>query len=170
MQSRPARKNGSAVERDTTTIVKQAPAPASTDTATLLEPPTQTTTVIQAPAPNGGSSGAGGSQSISEGLTYRTCDQNVSASQDASCPLAENVFCELWEQSNAETLANTNHNVSAYSPASRQTFTFDCEADGETVTCVSDSDPSDAVTFPNSAIYEYTQADANAYASSHAVG
>jgi post-segregation antitoxin (ccd killing protein) len=118
--------------------------------------PQQATAVVQTPAPS----------TASPGLTSRACDQNISASQDASCPLAENVFYELWEQSNAEPVANTNQTVDAYSPASQQTFAFTCDADSETLTCVSDSDSSDVVTFSNSAVYDYTQADANAYAKS----
>lgn len=162
------------VERDATTVVQQAPASAhpatlvQTPATTTVVQPAPTTTLVQpapqttvAPAPV---------VSVSAGLSFRACDQNISASQDASCPLAENVFYELWEQNNGQTLADTTQTVSAYSPVSQSSFAFTCGADSETVTCVSNSDASDAVTFPLAALYDYTQADAAAYASSHVVG
>jgi hypothetical protein len=56
--------------------------------------------------------------------------------QDASCPRAENVFYELWERDNAESLVDTRHTVTAYGPVSRRGFTFNCNADSDTVKCI----------------------------------
>jgi hypothetical protein len=150
------------VERDTTTVVQRTAAPAAPHTTTVVQAPATTTTVIQAPP---SSSPVPVAQ---PGL--RACDQNISASQDASCPLAENVFYELWEQANTAPLANTDHTVTAYSPVSQRSFTFDCSADSESVECVSETDANDEVTFSIGAFDQYTPSNAAAYASTHNVG
>jgi hypothetical protein len=147
------------VERDTTTVTQQTAQPAATHTTTVVQPPVATTTVIQASTP------ASPTQSV-----FRACDQNISASHDASCELAENVFYELWEQHHAEPVANSDDTVTAYSPVSHEDFTFQCNAGSDTVECVSDTDATDEVTFSIAAFDRYTPSDAAAYASSHEVG
>ncbi|MGA2924734.1 MAG: hypothetical protein ABSG43_01880 [Solirubrobacteraceae bacterium] len=154
------------VER-TMTVVQQRVASSPSDTTTVIEPAPQTTTVTPAP-PAGSLAAPANPVPIAAG--FRACDQNISASADASCALAENVFYELWQQSDGNALANSTEGVSAYSPVSRATFTFECGADSYSVTCTSDSDSADVVTFQISAIAEYTQADANEYLSTHDVG
>jgi serine/threonine protein kinase len=80
------------------------------------------------------------------------CDPNISANADTSCPFAENVFKAYATdyQTNGE---QSNDTVTAYSPATNQSYTVDCTTNGVTVDCAGTT--GNFVTFPMHAVEVY---------------
>ncbi|MBV9195564.1 MAG: hypothetical protein JO168_15580 [Solirubrobacterales bacterium] len=117
---------------------------------------------------------SGGTQTQSSNGTpstptgQRACDQNVSASSSASCPFAENVFYEFYLRYGSNLPSGGPLN--AYSPTTAQSYGLQCSDSQGQITCTNDSDPSAVVTFPESAVQNYTPAEAAKYAASANLG
>lgn len=168
---------------DSGTHASQAAAtvPAAQNNATESSPPTttvtqtQTDTTTQAaaqPAPQTSDAGGGPAPSSS----FTGCDQNISVTPDASCQFAENVFYEAWAQYNdGDWSADGGSSVDfdAYSPVTGQTYSVSCvntAGSAGNVICTNDDAPSAQIMFPASAIWAYTQSEADAYAASADLG
>ena len=85
----------------------------------------------------------------------RKCDPNVQATPAASCPFAENVFVAVWRGYKAT--GRIPSSVSAYSPATGQTYDLVCgmRAELADVVCNNISDESVAIEFPLRAVQVY---------------
>lgn len=131
--------------------------PAASTAATAPKPKIvhQTTTVIQdtktvtqpSPAP------ATPAPATASGPSLAACDQNISVNTSTSCPFADNVFNQYAiavQQGGAGS-----YQVYAYSPATGQTYTDDCQLNSQNqiVDC---SHGSDLVEFPEwaAAVYQ----------------
>ena len=123
-----------------------------------------TPTVLVAPS---GSVPPSGSVASPEGLTEQY--GNISATQDVSYALANNVFYQYWK---AIQNSSGTTSLSAWSSGTDAWYGADCSADGATVTCLisGTTDPNAEVQFPQSAVNAYTQAAANAYAATPNAG
>jgi hypothetical protein len=114
---------------------------------------------------NSASSSAGSSSSsaggASTGLT--SCDQNISAGADTSCPLAENTFY-VFSQSPEQS----GETISVYSPTSGNTYALTCTVNG-LVDCAGQASTV-LIQFPFQAALDYTPAQAAAYAASAQLG
>jgi hypothetical protein len=84
--------------------------------------------------------------------SIRSCDQNISADEATSCPLAENVFVAYWEEYESVGEEPETY-VTAYSPTSQQSYGLSCTSDGTTVGCAGGSEI--FVTFPMWAVRVY---------------
>jgi hypothetical protein len=116
----------------------------ATSAAKLSQQPKQivkntTTTVI---TPGGGTPNPGG------GLSY--CDQNIQVNSVTSCPFAQNVFVAYWATANQGSAT-----VTAYSPATGNTYDIDCSTNGVTVDCSGGTTNGAFITFPMSAVQVY---------------
>lgn len=112
-----------------------------TSAAKLAQQPKQivkntTTTVI---TPGGGTPNPGG------GLSY--CDQNIQVNSVTSCPFAQNVFVAYGAIAN-----QGNATVTAYSPATGNTYEIDCSTDGVTVDCSGGTTNGAFIPFPMAAV------------------
>jgi hypothetical protein len=93
---------------------------------------------------------------------FLNCDPNVEAKvATTTCPFAENVFWAYWTSGQASSLQ-------VWSPAAHASFTATCEGDGIRVTCRTSDNA--VVRFPQAAVDQYSQEQADAYASSHDLG
>jgi hypothetical protein len=93
---------------------------------------------------------------------FKRCDANISASTSTTtCGFAQNVFYEYW-----------NHNgdgvITVYSPATHTTWQTYCTPDAGQVVC--ETDDGGVVKFSQSALANYSQDQADAYAASHDIG
>jgi hypothetical protein len=84
--------------------------------------------------------------------SIRSCDQNISADEATSCPLAENVFVSYWEDYESSGEEPETY-LTAYSPTSQQSYGLNCTFDGTTVDCTGGSEI--FVTFPMWAVRVY---------------
>jgi serine/threonine protein kinase len=80
------------------------------------------------------------------------CDQNISAGQDTSCPLAENTFVAYYDdyKANGQQSSNT---VTASSSVTQKSYELHCTNNGQTVDCGGATNT--FVTFPFWAIQVY---------------
>jgi hypothetical protein len=108
----------------------QKPVIINKPTTTVVAPPTST------PAPPSG------------GLT--ACDPNISVSSSTSCGFAENVFLAYYDTAN-----EGDATVTAFSPATGNTYDIDCSTDGVTVDCSGGTTNGAFITFPMSAVTAY---------------
>ncbi|MBV8910782.1 MAG: hypothetical protein JOZ89_08480 [Gammaproteobacteria bacterium] len=97
------------------------------------------------------------------------CDQNVSASSSAGCSFAENVFYEFYQQYGATSMPSGG-TIRAYSPTAAQNYTLQCSYSDGQITCRNDAAPTSVVTFSESAVQNYTPAQAAKYAASANLG
>jgi len=92
---------------------------------------------------------------------FVACDANISARRTTTtCPFAENTFYEYWASGEASS-------ISAYSPATQRTYRLECQH-GTTVRCTAGDGAE--VRFPVSAVWAYTDGQAQAYAASADLG
>jgi hypothetical protein len=87
-------------------------------------------------------------ESNSSGLT--ACDPNISVNSVTSCGFAENVFLAYYDTAN-----EGDATVTAFSPATGNTYDIDCSTDGVTVNCSGGTTDGGFVTFPMSAVTAY---------------
>ena len=93
---------------------------------------------------------------------FVNCDPNIEAKvATTTCPFAENVFWAYWTSGEASSLR-------VWSPAVNASLTTTCEGDGTRVTCRTSDNA--VVRFPQAAVDQYSQNQADAYASSHDLG
>jgi hypothetical protein len=91
------------------------------------------------------------------------CDKNIQAKAvTTTCPFAQNVFWAYW------TNGESSRPFQVWSPAVRTSFGVTCKSGRAQVVCTT-SDKA-AVTFPEAAVDLYSEAQADAYASSHDLG
>jgi hypothetical protein len=103
------------------------------------------------------------------------CHSNLNASDNISCSLENNTFYEYW---NAATSNKADPGfqvtVEAWADATSRYYTTLCKpaTGGETVECTVEGTTGgdSAVSFPVSAVTDYTASDASAYANAHFVG
>ena len=107
---------------------------------------TTTTTTTNGGATDGGT--------YDSGLRY--VDQNIQANSNTSDGPAENVFKAYWNTGNS-TDGWSDASVSAYSPASSQSYSFSCSTDQTTVTCYGTDTSGNSldVTFPMQPVQVY---------------
>jgi hypothetical protein len=90
------------------------------------------------------------------------CDPNIEAKLGTTtCPFAENVFWAYWTSGESSSLE-------VWSPAAQASFATRCDGDGSQVICTTRD--KGAVRFPQAAVDSYSQAQAEAYASTHDLG
>ena len=122
--------------------------------------------------------GATPSSTVPPGVSYSSpsagwyaVDANISATNDVSSSLANNVFYQYWNNGGSSGGTET---VSAWSSATGQYYNATCvpNASSSVVDCfvAGTTDPNAEVSFPLSAVQSYTQADADAFVSSGASG
>lgn len=91
------------------------------------------------------------------------CDPNIQAkAETTTCPFAENVFWAYW------TSGESSSPLQVWSPATKSNFTTTCESDGIQVTCTTSDNA--VARFSQTALEQYSQDQADAYASSHDLG
>jgi hypothetical protein len=93
---------------------------------------------------------------------FVNCDPNIQAkAATTTCPFAQNVFWAYWTSGEASSLE-------VWSPAVDASFATTCEGDATQVTCRTSDNA--VVRFPQAAVDQYSQEQADAYASSHELG
>lgn len=164
-----------AVSKSSTNNGQPATVPAAQHGTTQSSPPTATvvtteTTTQTAQPPPQSSGGESGTPAPSG--SFSACDQNISVTQDASCPFAENVFYEAWNQYNAgvwSAQGGSSVDFEAYSPVTGRDYSISClnsAGSAGNIVCTNDNDPGAQIMFPASSIWAYTQSEADAYAAS----
>jgi hypothetical protein len=125
----------------------------------VVVPPTPQPPVVVQPQPVTPNTGSG--------LPLHSVDQNISATPDISNGLAENVFYDYWDNG-----GNGSESYSSWSHTTQQYYDISASSDGSTVTAyVSGTGQAGAyVTFPQSAVDNYSQAQADAFITSGAHG
>jgi hypothetical protein len=102
-------------------------------------------------------------QSTPESAGYADCDANIQAKTDTTtCPFAENVYWTYW------TSGESSSPLQVWSPAAHASFATTCESDRARISCTTSDNA--AVTFSQAAVDLYSEAQADAYASSHDLG
>ncbi len=98
----------------------------------------------------------------------RNCDTNIVANSDTSCPFAENTFYEYYRSGGGGTSATS---LMVHSPTTQKDYEVFCKHSETLIACTgSPLSTGIYVSFPRAAIAAYTEAEANAYASSRDVG
>jgi hypothetical protein len=99
----------------------------------------------------------------SPGLPLHSVDQNISATPDISDSLAENVFYDYWNNG-----GSGSESYSSWSGKTFQYYDVSASSDGSMVTALVSGTGQDGayVTFPQSAVDNYTQAQADAFVNS----
>ena len=113
----------------------------------------QTTTVIQqTKSVTQAAAAAPASAPAATPSGLAACDQNISVNGSTSCPFADNVFNQYAIA--VQETGTGSYDVSAYSPATGQTYTDDCQLNSQTqiVDC---SHGGDLVQFPEWAAGAY---------------
>lgn len=172
----------------TTTVTEQVNAPATSSTATVAphvkaksdhktasvnNPAQQPDQSVTTPCSKASLGNACAASTSVDGdpseYRQRNCDTNIVANVNASCVLAENIFWEVYEHGGRE--GTTPNSVEAYSPLTGKDYEMDCIRQGSLIAC--ESSPISAglfVSFPATAIDNYTAVQAAAYRRSGKVG
>ena len=94
------------------------------------------------------------------------CDQNISATSDVSCRVAENTFYEYWKATGGNPGGQIN--AQAWSPTDQQYYPESCSSTNGVVDCLY-GNGSD-VRFSENAVAAYTQSEASGYAAAADLG
>jgi hypothetical protein len=98
----------------------------------------------------------------------RNCDTNIVANANTSCGFAENAFYEYYK---AHPANGKGVSITVHSPSTSKDYELGCEISKGLIGCISSPTSKGIyISFPEAAIDEYTETQAEAYASTHDVG